>query len=51
MREVDVINSEKLAKMKNTSVLESPYDIYDIIGLEKPNEDITIKYKERSKKR
>jgi archaeoflavoprotein AfpA len=39
MREVDVENSEKLAKMENITVLKSPYDIYDIIGLEGPAEN------------
>jgi flavoprotein len=51
MREVDVENSEKLAKMENITVLESPYDIFDIVGLERPTEDITQKYKDRSKKK
>jgi archaeoflavoprotein AfpA len=51
MREVDVENSEKLARMENITVLESPFDIYDIIGLERPTEDITQKYKERTKKK
>jgi archaeoflavoprotein AfpA len=44
MRKVDVENSEKLAKMENITVLESAYDIYDIVGLERPAEDITRKY-------
>jgi hypothetical protein len=51
MREVDVTNSEKLAQMENITLLESPYDIYDIFGLERPSEDITEKYKDRSKKK
>ncbi len=51
MREVDVKNSEKLAQMENITLLESPYDIYDIFGLERPSEDITEKYKDRSKKK
>lgn len=51
MREVDIENSEKLAKMENITVLEDPYDIYDIVGIERPTEDITQKYKERSKKK
>ena len=50
MREVDVTNSEKLAKMENITVLESPYDIYDIFGLERPTEDIIKKVLERPKK-
>ena len=50
MREVDVTNSEKLTKMENISVLESPYDIYDIFGLERPTEDIIKKVLERPKK-
>jgi len=36
MREVDVTNSEKLARMENITVLESPYDIYDVVGIERP---------------
>ncbi|WP_440947255.1 archaeoflavoprotein AfpA [Methanosarcina sp. T3] len=51
MREVDVTNSEKLAQMENINVLASPYDIYDIFGLEKPSEDITLKVKEKKKSR
>ena len=50
MREVDVTNSEKLAKMENITVLESPYDIYDIFRLEKPSEDIVKKVMDRPKK-
>jgi len=50
MREVDVANSEKLAKMENITVLESLYDIYDIFGLERPTEDIIKKVLERPKK-
>jgi archaeoflavoprotein AfpA len=49
MREVDVTNSEKLAKMENITVIPSPYDIYDIFGLERPSEDIILKVKERKK--
>lgn len=49
MREVDVTNSEKLAQMENITVLASPYEIYDIFGLERPSEDITVKVKERKK--
>jgi archaeoflavoprotein AfpA len=41
MREVDITNSEKLAKMENITVLANPYEIYDIFGLERPAEDIT----------
>ena len=33
MREVDVSNSEKLAQMENITVLKSPEDIYEIIGM------------------
>ncbi len=33
MREADVTNSEKLARMENITVLKSPSDIYDIVGL------------------
>ncbi|AKB24207.1 bifunctional phosphopantothenoylcysteine decarboxylase/phosphopantothenate synthase [Methanosarcina sp. MTP4] len=36
MREVDVSNSEKLARMENITLLKSPYDIYDLLGMEKP---------------
>lgn len=36
MREIDVSNSEKLARMENITVLKSPYDIYDLLGMEKP---------------
>ena len=50
MREVDITNSEKLAQMENITVLENPYDIYDIFGLERPTEDITKKITERPKK-
>ena len=50
MREVDVTNSEKLSRMENIILLESPYDIYDIFGLERPSEDITKKIRERPKK-
>jgi len=50
MREVDATDSEKLAKMENITVLESPYDIYDIFGLERPSEHITKKIRERPKK-
>ncbi|WP_406660084.1 archaeoflavoprotein AfpA [Methanolobus sp. ZRKC3] len=35
MREVDVSNSEKLAKMENITVLESPDAIYDVVGISK----------------
>jgi archaeoflavoprotein AfpA len=51
MREVDVTNSEKLAQMENINVLSSPYDIYDIFGLERPSEDITLKIREQKKKK
>jgi archaeoflavoprotein AfpA len=43
MRKVDVENSEKLAQMENITVLKSAYDIYDIVGLERPAEEITQK--------
>ncbi len=36
MRQVDIENSEKLSKMENITVLESAYDIYSIVGLERP---------------
>lgn len=49
MREVDVTNSEKLAQMENITVLSSPFEIYDIFGLERPTEDITVKVRERKK--
>ena len=51
MREVDVQNSERLAQMENVTVLKSPYEIYDIFGLERPTEDIILKVKERKKKK
>lgn len=51
MREVDVQNSEKLAQMENITVLKSPYEIYDIFGLEQPTENIILKVKERKKKK
>jgi archaeoflavoprotein AfpA len=35
MREVDVSNSEKLSQMENITVLKSPEEIYNIIGVEK----------------
>ena len=35
MREVDVSNSEMLAKMENITVLESPDAIYDVLGVSK----------------
>ena len=38
MRKVDIENSEKLAQMENITVLESAYDIYDIVGLDRPAE-------------
>ena len=50
MREVDVTNSEKLAQMENINILESPYDIYDIFGLERTTEDIIKKVMDRPKK-
>lgn len=33
MRNVDVGNSQKLAEMENITVLESPDDIYDLVGI------------------
>lgn len=33
MREVDVSNSEKLAEMENITVLKSPEEIYDVVGI------------------
>ncbi|KXS44887.1 archaeoflavoprotein AfpA [Methanolobus zinderi] len=35
MREVDVTNTEKLGQMENITILSSPEDIYDIVGIEK----------------
>jgi len=35
MREVDVSNTEKLAQMENITVLNSPDEIYDLIGVSK----------------
>lgn len=35
MRKVDIENSQKLAEMENITVLESPDDIYDIVGISK----------------
>ena len=35
MRDVDVTNSEKLGQMENITVLKSPQDIYDIVGVSK----------------
>ncbi|MDW7733021.1 MAG: archaeoflavoprotein AfpA [Methanolobus sp.] len=35
MREVDVVNTERLAQMENITVLKSPKDIYDIAGVER----------------
>lgn len=50
MREVDVTNSEKLAQMENITLLESPYEIYDLFGLERPNEDMAEKVRRKPKK-
>ena len=33
MRNVDVTNSERLAQMENITVLQSPEEIYDVIGI------------------
>lgn len=33
MREVDVLNSEKLGEMENITVLEKPDDLYDVLGV------------------
>jgi archaeoflavoprotein AfpA len=41
MRRIDIENSEKLGTMENITVLESPYEIYDIVGLERPAEDLS----------
>jgi hypothetical protein len=49
MREVDVTNSKKLAKMENITV-ESPYNIYDIFGLEDLPKILLKKVVERPKK-
>jgi archaeoflavoprotein AfpA len=35
MREIDVMNTEKLAQMENITVLERPDDLYDILGISK----------------
>ncbi|TGC11057.1 archaeoflavoprotein AfpA [Methanolobus halotolerans] len=35
MREVDITNTEKLAQMENITVLKSPEDIYDIVGVKR----------------
>ncbi len=35
MRNVDVSNSEKLAQMENITVLKSPEEIYDVIGMKR----------------
>ncbi len=35
MREVDVLNSEKLGEMENITVLEKPDELYDILGVNK----------------
>ncbi len=35
MRGVDVSNTEKLARMENITVLDSPAEIYDIVGVSK----------------
>ncbi|MDP2216659.1 MAG: archaeoflavoprotein AfpA [Methanolobus sp.] len=35
MREADVSNSEKLSQMENITVMKSPEDIYDIVGVSK----------------
>lgn len=51
MREVDVTNSEKLAQMENINILTSPYEIYDIFGIERPTEDITVKVREQKRKK
>jgi hypothetical protein len=37
--------------MENINVLSSPYEIYDIFGLERPSEDITVKVREQKKKK
>jgi archaeoflavoprotein AfpA len=50
MREVDVTNSEKLAQMENITLLESPYEIYDLFGLERPTEDMAERVRRKPKK-
>ena len=35
MRNVDVSNSERLARMENITVLKSPEEIYDVIGMKR----------------
>ena len=35
MRNVDVSNSERLAQMENITVLKSPEEIYDVIGMKR----------------
>jgi archaeoflavoprotein AfpA len=40
MRKIDIENSERLARMENITVLGSPNDIYDIVGLERPAEGL-----------
>jgi len=35
MREIDVLNSEKLEEMENITVLEKPEDIYEVLGISK----------------
>jgi archaeoflavoprotein AfpA len=36
MRRVDIENTERLATMENITVLVSAYNIYDIVGIERP---------------
>jgi archaeoflavoprotein AfpA len=50
MREVDVTNSEKLSQMENITLLESPYEIYDLFGLERPTEDMAERVRRKPKK-
>jgi flavoprotein len=46
MREICVTNSEKLAQMENITLLERPYEVYNIFGLERSSENIFRKTKE-----
>jgi flavoprotein len=35
MRDIDIDNTEKLSKMENITIIESPDDLYRIIGISK----------------
>lgn len=37
MREIDVSNTEKLAEMENITVIRKPSDLYDVIGVNRPD--------------